>query len=288
MKELVVLSGKGGTGKTSITASFARLARQSVIADCDVDAADLHLVLSPSLNQRIPFYSGNLASIRQDECISCGICESLCRFGAILTNPVDGTVVIDPTSCEGCGVCLYICPVASIDFTKRFCGHWMISDTDFGLLVHAHLGITAENSGKLVSQVRKAARQIAEQQQRELIIVDGPPGNGCTVIASITGASQVLLVTEPSLSGLHDMVRVLELTRHFSIPTAVCINKWDINPDVTEQLEIQAIQSGANLAGRIRYDPSVSLAQNQGKAVIDISCPSAEDIRNVWNALKLQ
>jgi len=290
MKELVIISGKGGTGKTSLTASFAVLAGRSVIVDCDVDASDLHLVLLPRIIERHEFRSGHEAVILQSECIGCGVCRRWCRFDAVMmTKNNDGETVfsIDPVSCEGCGVCIRFCPVQVIDFPERICGEWMISETDQGTMVHARLAIAAENSGKLVSTVRREARRIAEEQGSELILVDGPPGIGCPVISSLTGASDVLVVTEPTVSGEHDLERVLSLARHFSVPAAICVNKWDLNPEMTERIENKARQAGATIAGRIRYDRFITLAQMEGKAVVDMDAPCAADIRQVWNNLGL-
>jgi MinD superfamily P-loop ATPase len=291
MKELIVISGKGGTGKTSITAAFARLAQRPVMADCDVDAADLHLVLSPTVRERHIFMSGHQAVIREEDCCNCDICQPLCRFGAIArATAEDGseTFRIDPTACEGCGVCVYSCPADAIDFPERRCGEWMISDTVCGPLVHARLGIAAENSGKLVSTVRQQARRVAEEGEHPIVIVDGPPGIGCPVIASITGASNVLIVAEPSVSGEHDMERVLALTHHFAIPTALCINKWDINPDLSAAIEKKARRAGARVVGRVRYDPVVNRAQMRAGTVVDSDGPCADDIRSVWKNLGLQ
>ena len=212
MKELVVISGKGGTGKTSLTAAFAVLAGRSVIADCDVDASDLHLVLSPRVVERHEFRSGREAVILQSDCIGCGVCRRWCRFDAVNMGKNDrGETVfsIDPASCEGCGVCVRFCPAQVIDFPQRICGEWMVSETRCGTMVHARLGVAAENSGKLVSTVRGEARRIAEEQGQGLILVDGPPGIGCPVIASLSGASAVLVITEPTVSGEHDLGRVL-------------------------------------------------------------------------------
>ncbi|MBN1440263.1 MAG: ATP-binding protein [Anaerolineales bacterium] len=290
MHELVVISGKGGTGKTSLTASLALLAGRSVVADCDVDAADLHLILSPRIRTRNEFISGNEAVIREEDCIGCGECMSLCRFDAIRAKDgPDGRTVysIDPAGCEGCGVCVRFCPQGAIDFPERNCGEWMISDTRAGPMVHARLNIAAENSGKLVSTVRREARRIAEEEELPLILVDGPPGIGCPVIASLTGASQVLVVTEPTVSGEHDLNRVLSLARHFKIPAAVCVNKWDVNPGATERIEREAEKAGARIVGRIRYDPSVTAAQMQEKAVVETESPCAGDIRGVWDRLGL-
>jgi len=291
MNELVVISGKGGTGKTSLTASFAVLAKRPVIADCDVDAADLHLVLSPEVKERHEFWSGHEAVIREEDCTSCGRCMTDCRYDAIRENEGPGGVkkyTVDPIACEGCGVCVRFCPAEAIDFPECLCGEWMISDTRCGPMVHARLGLAAENSGKLVSLVRKEARDIAEKEGLDLIVVDGPPGIGCPVIASLTGSSSVLVVTEPTVSGEHDLERVLTLTKHFDIPTAVCVNKWDLNEEMTERIEEKARSAGARVAGRVRYDRSVTQAQLQQKAVVEIEAPSADDIRRIWESLDLQ
>ena len=290
MKELVVISGKGGTGKTSLTAAFALLAKQSVIADCDVDAADLHLVLAPKVQECHDFFSGHEAVIRQEDCIKCGACLAHCRFDAIKMDGEragEATFTIDPVACEGCGVCIRFCPVQAIDFTEALCGEWMISDTEYGPMAHVRLYVAAENSGKLVATVRREAKQLAEQAGHALILVDGPPGIGCPVIASVTGASLVLAVTEPTVSGEHDLKRVLELTRHFKIPTVVCVNKWDINEAMTERIESLAQEAGAIPAGRIRYDVSVTKAQVAGKSVLHFSdSPAAQDIHALWERLQ--
>jgi MinD superfamily P-loop ATPase len=289
MRELVVISGKGGTGKTSLVASFAALATNAVLADCDVDAADLHLVLAPTIRRREPFYCGHTAIIRAPDCVRCGACLARCRFDAI--RKTDGGAgeadfTIDATACEGCGVCVWNCPVKAIDFSERLSGEWYVSDTRHGPMVHARLTPGGENSGKLAAKVREAARTLAGERKADLILVDGPPGIGCAVIASVNGASQVLVVTEPTLSGAHDMTRVLELTRHFRIPTVVCVNKWDLNAEMTDKIESEACHAGATIAGRVRYDRAVTAAQLQGHAVVEIDTgPLAQDIRAVWENL---
>ncbi|MCK5285070.1 MAG: ATP-binding protein [Alphaproteobacteria bacterium] len=291
MKEIVVISGKGGTGKTSVLASFAVLAKNPVLADCDVDAADLHLVLKPNIIERHDFISGHEAVVLQDICDSCGACLNLCRFDAIKELPQasgESLFEIDPHSCEGCGVCYAFCPLKAIDFPDRHCGEWMISDTRAGLMVHAKLGIAAENSGKLVSTVRQEARRLAEEKNHDLILIDGPPGTGCPVISSITGASMVLVVTEPTLSGEHDLKRILELVKHFNIPAYVCVNKWDISPDMTKQIEKLALLMGASVLGRIRYDKNVTKAQIEALTVVETNAPSAQDIKKIWETLQLQ
>jgi MinD superfamily P-loop ATPase len=289
MKEIVIISGKGGTGKTSLTASFAALAGNAVLADCDVDAADLHLVLAPTIRRREAFRCGNEAMIRQADCIGCGACLARCRFDAVRKTTGgagEATFSIDATACEGCGVCVWSCPVKAIDFPERISGEWFVSDTRHGPLVHARLIPGGENSGKLVSQVREAARAIAVERKAGLILVDGPPGIGCAVIASVTGASLVVIVTEPTLSGAHDLGRVLELAGHFKIQAAVCVNKWDLNAEMTERIERDATRAGAVLAGRVRYDKGVTRAQLQGLAVVETDAgPLGDDIRAVWKTL---
>lgn len=288
MREIVIISGKGGTGKTSLAASFAVLADRPVITDCDVDAADLHLVLAPEIKERHEFRGGREAVIRADDCIGCSLCLDYCRFDAVKTreDPLRGPVFsVDSVACEGCGVCVRFCPVEAIDFPERLCGEWMISETRCGPMVHARLGIAAENSGKLVSTVRQEARRIAERENRTLILVDGPPGIGCPVIASVTGSDLVLAVTEPTVSGAHDLERVLSLTRHFDIQAAICVNKWDLNPGMADRIEQKAREMGARVAGRIRYDRSVTRAQLQEKAVVETDAPCVEDIRKIWSEI---
>ena len=285
MKELVIISGKGGTGKTRVTASFAVLADRPVVCDCDVDAADLHLVLEPTIRERHEFESGHEAVIRQSDCTGCGICQDLCRFGAI-SSTVD-MFSIDSISCEGCGVCVRFCPEGAIDFSQRRCGEWFVSDTRCGPMVHARLGVAAENSGKLVSTVRREAKHLAEEENLNMVIVDGPPGIGCPVIASLTGASQILVVTEPTVSGEHDLERVLSLARHFQIPAAICVNKFDINEEMTKRIEDRAVSAGATIAGRIRYDASVTRAQIQKKAVVELDTPGAADMKQLWKNINL-
>ena len=266
MKELVVISGKGGTGKTSITAAFAALAHEAVLADCDVDAADLHLVLEPSVSEASEFSGGKQAVIDAQKCIGCGRCEYMCRFDAIRHNGPGNTIAVktyavDPVSCEGCKVCVEFCPVKAIAFNDAINGKWFISDTRFGPMVHAKLGIAEENSGKLVTLIRQKAKELAAECGAGLIIADGSPGIGCPVIASITGADLVLIVTEPTLSGRHDLERVADLTASFGIRTLLCINKADINPGITAQIAEEARQRGITVVGEIPYDDAFTKAQ---------------------------
>jgi MinD superfamily P-loop ATPase len=287
MKEIIILSGKGGTGKTSLTASFAALANNAVIADCDVDAADLHLVLNPTVNESHDFISGNEAIINNEECDGCGICKDYCRFDAIVHDAETNEYFVDPASCEGCKVCVEFCPEQCIDFPDRYCGQWFSSTTRFGPMIHARLAIAAENSGKLVSLVRNEARKVANNLQAKYIIVDGSPGIGCPVIASITGADHIVLITEPSKSGKHDIERVLKLAQHFLIDTYICINRWDIDEQLTMEIEALALTYHAESLGRIRYDSSVTQAQIAGLSVVELADSAAAiDIRNIWNNLQ--
>ena len=288
MKELVVISGKGGTGKTSIVASFAKLAESAVFADCDVDAADLHLVLEPEVKQTFDFSGGKQASIVASKCIGCGKCEKLCKFDAIkLDGPgndlVGKTYTIDRVSCEGCKVCVEFCPVDAIEFKDSINGQWFISDTRFGTMVHARLGIAEENSGKLVSLIRKEAKRIAEKQDKDLIIIDGSPGIGCPVIASITGADLVLVITEPTLSGRHDLSRVADLAGGFNMSVLVAINKYDLNPDMANEIQEYANQRNMKVVGKIRYDKAFTRAQIAKTSVVEYATGAvAEDIRALW------
>ena len=286
MKELVVISGKGGTGKTSVVASFAALADNNALADCDVDAADLHLVLEPEIQHREDFSGGKKARILQDQCTSCGECESLCVFDAI-SHDADDKYEVDHIKCEGCGVCVHFCPSDAIEFKEAVNGEWYISRTRFGPMVHAKLGIAESNSGKLVSLVRSKAREIAERERLNLVIIDGSPGIGCPVIASLAGADVALIVTEPTISGLHDLERVCELTRHFRIRTVVCINKYDINEALTQEIEKKARRIDAPVIGKISYDPLVTQAQIMKKSVVECEGNgAAQQIKYLWKRVK--
>ena len=265
MQEVVVLSGKGGTGKTSIVGSFAALAKSKVLVDCDVDAADLHLLLQPAIREKHEFWSGQVAVINEEKCTQCGLCQEQCRFTAIKDFNVDAI------SCEGCGFCSHICPAEAITMKENMAGHWFISDTRYGSLVHARLGIAQENSGKLVALVRQQARQMAEKSGANYIVSDGPPGIGCPVISSLSGANLALLVTEPTLSGIHDLERVLGVCHHFGVPALVCINKYDINEENTHQIERYCLSQGVEVAARIPFDNTVTKAMVEGLPVVEYS-----------------
>jgi MinD superfamily P-loop ATPase len=288
MKELVVISGKGGTGKTSIAAAFAALAHNAVLADCDVDAADLHIVLEPKVKQTSDFSGGKQAVIDPNECVGCGVCAYMCRFGAVhLDGPandvLEKTYAVDPVACEGCKVCVEFCPVKAIAFSDSIDGRWFISDTRFGPMVHATLGIAEENSGKLVTLLRQKARGIAEERGLDLIIADGSPGIGCPVIASITGADLVLIVTEPTLCGRHDLGRVADLAANFGIRTLLCINKADINPEMTTQISEEARERGITVVGEIPYDDAFTKAQVMKATVVEYTGGDiTERIKALW------
>jgi MinD superfamily P-loop ATPase len=285
MRQIVVISGKGGTGKTSVVASFAALAERSVLVDCDVDAADLHLVVGPTLVSKHDFVGGVRAVIDPTRCDDCGDCVDSCRFGAIFGSLGDRRV--DPLACEGCGVCAWFCPAGAIDLVDSVDGEWYLSNTRFGPLVHARLRPAGASSGKLVSLLRERARSIAKEEALDIVLVDGSPGIGCPVIASVTGADVVLVVTEPTLSGLHDLERVVSLTKHFGIPTLVAVNRWDVNEDNTRKIEETATRLGAVSAGRVRFDPAVTEAQIEGRPVVELTGNgAARDLERVWRQVE--
>ena len=282
MKELIIISGKGGTGKTSLMAAFASLTGNKVLCDADVDAADLHLIMDPRVKKQSDFQSGFTAEIDKVKCTGCSLCRDLCRWDAI-----NDEFEVDPIECEGCGVCVYFCPEKAINFPENTCGQWYISDTRFGPMVHARLGIAEENSGKLVTLVRQEARKLAEEKNLDLILTDGPPGVGCPVIASIGGASAVLIVTEPTVSGQHDMQRVVQLAEHFKVPAMVCVNKFDLNLDVTREIENFANGKGLSCLGRIPFDPVFTKAMIQTQTIVEYSNGSkaGDAVRGIWNYL---
>jgi MinD superfamily P-loop ATPase len=282
LKELIVISGKGGTGKTSLLGAFASLARNKVLCDADVDAADLYLILEPDIREKQAFQEGHRAVIDKDKCTECGMCRELCRFHAISPE-----YEVDPIDCEGCGVCVYFCPAEAIEFPLKTCGELFISNTRCGPMVHARLGIAEDNSGKLVTLTRQWARELANNRGLNLILTDGPPGLACPVIASITGADGVLIVTEPTLSGHHDMDRVVELANHFEIPASVCINKYDLNRDMTETIEAYARDKGLPVVGRIPFDPSFTEAMVQKQTIMeyDADCNAAQEVKGIWERL---
>lgn len=289
MTEIVVISGKGGTGKTSLTAALAALWERPVIADCDVDAADLHLLLAPTVRESHQFFGGAKARIEPDRCTNCGTCEVLCRFQAIHVSGGAGEISrrIDAVDCEGCGLCAHCCPNNAIRLEAELCGEWFQSITRFGPLLHARLFPAQENSGKLVALLRREARQVAQDVAAAAILVDGPPGIGCPVISSLSGADYAVIVTEPTVSGFEDLKRAAELARHFRIPTGLVINKADLNPSVAQRIRVHAADEAFDQLGEIPYDQSVTWAQVKGLTVVE-ACPGslAATVRGIADNLR--
>lgn len=292
MKEIVVISGKGGTGKTSLVASFAAQVGSVVTADCDVDAADLHLLLKPQIEQSNTFSGGKVASVQPDLCNGCGTCARLCRYEAVsraeqAPDTENVRYAVDKIACEGCGVCAYFCPTGAISFDDEENGEWYVSSTRFGPMAHARLLPGAENSGKLVTIVRSEAKRIAGARDIGLVLIDGSPGIGCPVIASVSGADLAVVVTEPTMSGLHDLERVVQLARHFGVEAAVVINKHDINEEMARGIGEYAKREGIRALGGIRYDEAVTRAQIEGRTVVEFTDgPIAEDIRRIWKSVE--
>ncbi len=291
-KEITVISGKGGTGKTTVVGSLAHLAKNKILADNDVDAADLHLLLKPVVCEGHDFVGGSKAEIDSGRCLGCGACANACRFDAIREDGPGNDFAttpfrIDPLGCEGCGLCVRVCPAEAIRSEDHVTGRWYVSHTEFGPMVHARLGIAEENSGRLVAQVRARAGELAQEMKQDWILGDGPPGTGCPVIASVSGTDWVVMVTEPTVSGVHDLERVMELAAHFGVPSAVIINKVDLNPGQARRIENLAAAHGARIIGRIPFDRAVHEALMAGKTVIAYGESAAEKaIRDVWKSLQ--
>ncbi|MBS7631395.1 4Fe-4S binding protein [Candidatus Bathyarchaeota archaeon] len=282
MKQITILSGKGGTGKTTISASLAALAKNVVVADCDIDAPNLHLLLKPDIQRIIEFKGLKLARINSERCIQCGLCEKNCRFEAIHSFHVD------PIRCEGCKVCAHICPTGAIELVERVCGQAYISKTNFGSMSHALLNPGMENSGKLVSLVRQNAKDIAKELGIKLIIIDGPPGIGCPVIASLADVDASVLVVEPTVSGIHDLKRALKLIYQFKVEPFVCINKYDLNPSNMKNIEDFCVQEGIEVIGHIPFDHDVIKAMVTGLPVVEYAprSPASRAIKDLWNLLE--
>jgi MinD superfamily P-loop ATPase len=282
MKQLTILSGKGGTGKTTITASFAVLTKNAVVADCDVDAPDLHLLLHPKVIQTQEFTGSKVAFIDETKCTKCGLCQGQCRFCAINEG-----ISIDRIACEGCGVCAMACPANAITLVEKIAGNAYISKTNYGFMSHALLNPGESNSGKLVTLVRQNAKILAARENSALIIIDGSPGIGCPVIASISGVDACLIVTEPTLSGIHDLERVLQLLKHFNVKPFVCVNMYNINTDNTNKIVSFCKEKEIDVVGTIVFSPEVTQAMVKGKSIVEYSPESivAKEIMSMWKKL---
>ncbi|BBB31833.1 cobyrinic acid a,c-diamide synthase [Thermotomaculum hydrothermale] len=284
MKELVVISGKGGTGKTTFVLALGSIFKNSVLADCDVDAADMFLVLNPSVKEEYEFSGGKKAFIDKTNCTECGKCIEVCEYNAISPD-----FVVDEIKCEGCGACVYFCPEKTIEFNEIVSGSVFISDTRLGPFVHARLKPGMENSGKLVSKVRNEAKKIAIEKNAELTLTDGSPGVGCPVISSISGADYVAIVTEPTVSGIHDLERVVDLLNHFKIKGGVIVNKWDLNPEKSNEVESLSNRMGIDFLGKIPYKiEDVLGAMNNSKTIIEYNPESevSKSIKNIADKIK--
>lgn len=285
IKEMVIVSGKGGTGKTSLAGALSSLFQDKVIADCDVDAANLHLILKPEQTlETKEFTGGKKAKIDPVRCTKCGICREVCRYDAI-----SEVFVIDQFSCEGCGACYFLCPSMAVDFSTRLAGHYYICRiSGNGRFVFAELLPGEDNSGKLVAAVRNDAREEAVKAGAGFILIDGPPGIGCPVISSITGTHLAIVVTEPTPSGIHDLKRIVELTKHFQIKTAVVVNKSDINPSYTEEMKQYCNEHNLVFIGEIPYETSITKAQKEGMTILDFApdCKASSAIKEIHKKIQ--
>jgi len=289
MKQIVILSGKGGTGKTSLSAAFAHLAaagRTNVLVDADVDAANLELLLKAQRVKKEPFPGGAFAIIDQDRCSGCGTCQDVCRFEAVSLK--NGSYVIDPIACDGCAACVYACPEEAIQQKEEQAGEWYLSQTDFGILYHAHLFPAQENSGKLVALIKRQARDAGEKVRGDLLLVDGPPGIGCPVISAISGADVLLMVTEPSLAGIHDLERVLGTAAYFQLPAWVCINKTDLYPEGADRIQDLCQEREIPVLGKVPYDLNIAQALTAGEPVTRYAPESAASraIQEIWHQIE--
>jgi MinD superfamily P-loop ATPase len=289
-QQLVILSGKGGTGKTSTVAALSALISNKVLADCDVDAANLRLLLDSRVTSSESFRSGLEAHVVPNHCSSCGACMAHCRFSAIVClveEDTPPTYAVDHLACEGCGLCGEVCPSNAIEYQEPERGRLFISDTNHGPLVDAQLNIGGENSGRLVTLVRDRALALARERGAKLVVVDGPPGIGCPAIASTTGADLVLVVTEPTVSGKHDLERTADLIERLDVPLAVCINKRDLNQEMAAEIRALCSQRRIPVVGEMDYDTEVVRAQVAGENIVEHGGSSvAAQIQDMWTAIE--
>jgi len=285
MKQIVVISGKGGTGKTVISAALATLVKNKVMADCDVDAANLYLLLNPTKKEEGIYSGGKKPYVDAERCDGCGVCLQTCRFSAI-EKTEEGKIRIDSISCEGCGLCSYVCPTGAITMKNNISGRWFVSATKYGPLVHARLDPGEENSGKLVTEVRQKARKIAEQADLDYVVIDGPPGIGCPVIASLSGVDLALVVAEPTISSIHDMDRVVQVTRHFGVKAACVLNKFDLNIRISAEVENWCQANYIPVVARIPFSEAVIKAVVNGKPMTEVKeAAISEEMKKMWTRI---
>ncbi|MFA6816258.1 MAG: P-loop NTPase [Lentisphaeria bacterium] len=285
MKEILIISGKGGCGKTSLCAGFAKLAKSAVLVDCDVDASDLHLLLKPEIIKKEVFIAGELPSLDEEKCIRCGKCKEYCRLNAI-TFAEHELPVFHENACEGCKVCTIVCPTKAITMVPRTCGEWMKSQTCAGMMFHARLLPGGENSGKLIAEIRKAAREEAKREKQDLLLSDGPPGIGCPVISSITGVDMAVIITEPTLSGLHDLKRTIQMAREFEVEIRVIINKYDLNSEMADKIQKACEKNGIQVIGKMPFDPIFNSSLREGKTIIDFpDSEPAKILASIWKQI---
>ncbi len=286
MRQITIVSGKGGTGKTSITSAFASIAQNKILVDCDVDAADLFLTTQPTILESHEYEGGKIAVIDPEVCTNCGICEELCRFDAI--SLVDGQTTISEFSCDGCKLCEIACPVDAIKMEENMDSNWFISETRFGSMVHAKLGIGEDNSGKLVTKIRDIASKMAKEQELDTVLIDGPPGIGCPVISTLTGVDVALMVTEPTLSGMHDLHRLIELAKGFKLKSYVLINKYDLNPNISDEIEALCLKEELEVLAKVPFNRDFVDAMVNQKTVVEYAPDSdlTKTLKYVWSRLE--
>jgi MinD superfamily P-loop ATPase len=285
-KQVAIISGKGGTGKTTLSGSLSVLFDNLIIADCDVDSSNMHLILKPKINETIQYKAGHKAEIVENKCIGCGKCQEVCRYDAI-SKKKDGKYTVDPFACEGCKACVLVCPTKAVDFVLNHPGDYYTSDTKYGPFVHAELKPGEEMSGGLVAQVRKRALKMAVDERKATVIIDGAPGIGCPATSSLTGTDYAVLVTEPTVSGIHDMERMMEVIKHFKIPFSVVINRFDMNMDKSKEIEKYCQQNNIKILGKIAFDEKVNVANSNERPVVELQDSKAADaIQSIFRKLE--
>jgi MinD superfamily P-loop ATPase len=285
-KQIAIISGKGGTGKTTLAGSLSVLFDNHIIADCDVDSSNMHLILKPKIKETIQYKAGHKAEILESKCIGCGKCQQVCRYDAIHKRGTD-KYSVDPFACEGCKACVLVCPTKAVDFVLNHPGDYFISDTKYGPFVHAELKPGEEMSGGLVAQVRKQALKMAVDKRKAYVIIDGAPGIGCPATSSLTGTDYAILVTEPTVSGIHDMERMMEVIKHFKIPFSVVINRYDMNEEKSKEIEALCEKENIRVLGKISFDEKVNAANSNEMPVVEVQdSRAAEAIQSIFKKLR--